>query len=128
MINFTEHQDNFYMYRARCVDCYDGDTCKLVVDLGFSIKSKQTCRLLGINTPELRGGTDETKAKGRLARDRLREKILNKDVIVYTNKDEKGSFGRLLAIIYTTNDKGEPVDNVNKMLIDEGHAVWYKKS
>jgi len=55
-----------YVYAATVVSVYDGDTMTLDVDLGFYVRVRMACRLLGINAPELR---DEG---GRVARDTLR--------------------------------------------------------
>src|SRR3990172_3556853 len=97
-----DHQDKFHMYKAHCTDVYDGDTCTLVIYIGFGLQiHTKVCRLYGINTPELRGGTEESKAKGVAARDYLRGNILDKDVILCTLKDEHDKYGRVLGIIYT---------------------------
>ncbi|GAG20500.1 unnamed protein product, partial [marine sediment metagenome] len=45
-----------YTYRAKLDRVVDGDTVDLFVDLGFNICIKDRFRLLGIDTPELRGG------------------------------------------------------------------------
>jgi micrococcal nuclease len=112
-----------YEYSAKCVDCYDGDTCKLDIDVGFGIiLRKRVCRLRGINTPELRGGSDEDKQRGYKARDFLRNLVLDKDVVIKTHKDETGMYGRLLVDIYTENG-----DHVNELLKTSGHAVEYGK-
>lgn len=52
-----------YTYDARVVSVHDGDTITLDVDLGFYVRVRQACRLLGINAAEL--GTD----KGNAARE-----------------------------------------------------------
>ena len=45
-----------YEYCAKVVSVYDGDTITVDIDLGFGIVlKKQKLRLLGINTPEVRG-------------------------------------------------------------------------
>lgn len=106
-----------YTYKAEIVEVYDGDTCTARIDLGFYIHHVQKLRLLGINTPELKGAT---KLKGIAARDRLRELILNKDVYIQTVKDD--AFGRWLAIIYLS-PVGEA--SVNDQLVAEGFAVPY---
>jgi len=60
-----------YVRRVRVISNYDGDTIRADIDLGFGQWShNQTFRLYGINTPELRGGTAETKQAGRDAKDR----------------------------------------------------------
>ena len=65
MIDFELYRDGFYKYRVLCTKCYDGDTCTLTIDLGFGLNvSNKPCRMFGINTTELIGGTEETKDKG----------------------------------------------------------------
>ena len=45
-----------YEYKATVTKVYDGDTITVDFDLGFGILiRKQKIRLLGINTPEVRG-------------------------------------------------------------------------
>jgi len=82
------------MYEYKVIEVhsiYDGDTLKVTLDLGFGIYSKQTLRLHGINTPEIRG--DERPA-GLIARDYLRSKVYvamssNMNVTVRTIRDSK---------------------------------------
>ena len=113
-LNIMTHQP--YCYKARCVYVYDGDSVTLDVNLGFDITMRKKIRLLGINTPEIRG--DERDA-GLVARDRMRELIDDKDVIIVTHKDRGGKYGRLLATIYLDGV------NINQLLIDEGLAEVY---
>ena len=77
---------------------------------------KQKVRLLGINTPEVRGPERE---KGLVSRNRLRDLIDGKDIIVSTYKDKGGKYGRLLATIFL-----DGVD-INQQLVDEGLAEVY---
>jgi len=105
-----------YCYKAKCVYVYDGDTVTLETQLGFDITIKQKVRLLGINTPEIRG---KERLDGLISRDRLRELIDGKDVIIVTHKDKGGKYGRLLATIYL-----DGVD-INQQLVDEGFAKVY---
>lgn len=44
---------DLYTYRAWVVNVLDGDTLKVVVDLGFGVRSVQTLRLRGLDCPEL---------------------------------------------------------------------------
>jgi micrococcal nuclease len=120
---------NMYEYRAtvkKRSDVYDGDTITAEVDLGFHVQmTRMKFRLYGINTPELRGGTDETKAAARAARDRLRDLIVGKPIRIKTypnteNLDKKGKYGRWLCKIYLM--EGDVTD-VNLQLVIEGHAV-----
>ena len=106
-----------YCYKAKCISVYDGDTVTLDISLGFNITMhKQKARLLGINTPEVRGKEREA---GLVSRDRLRELIDGKDIIIATHKDKGGKYGRLLATIFLDGV------NINQQLVDEGLAKVY---
>jgi micrococcal nuclease len=108
---------NFYLYEAYVTSVYDGDTITCDVDLGFGIVfKKQKIRLYGINTPELRG---DEREDGLKARDYLREKILDKKIILETKKDKKGKFGRFLGIVHIDGT------NINNHLIEQKLAVKY---
>jgi len=107
-----------YEYRATITKVYDGDTITADIDLGFGIiLKKQKIRLLGINTPEVRG---PERADGILSRNALRQRILDKQVIIRTSKDKKGKYGRWLGEVYVEDE------NINQWLITEGYAIKYK--
>jgi len=106
-----------FEYKAHIVKVYDGDTVTANIDLGFCvILKKQRLRLIGINAPEIRGSQ---RPAGILVRDRLREMILDKDVIVQTYQDKKGKYGRWIADI--------KVDDVSvcETLLSEGLVAPY---
>ena len=107
-----------YQYRAHVVSVYDGDTLRADVDLGFFtwVKNEQF-RLARINTPEVRG---DTREDGLRSRDRLRELVLDQDIVIETEK--KGKFGRYIAEIFLDTEDG--LVNVNDRLVDEGLAEW----
>lgn len=107
-----------YQYRAHVVSVYDGDTLRADVDLGFFtwIKNEQF-RLARIDTPEIRGSE---RPEGLVARDRLRELVLDCDVIIETEK--KGKYGRYIAEVFLETDDGTLL-NVNDLLLDEGLAA-----
>ena len=106
-----------YEYEAIVTQVYDGDTITVDIDLGFDvILKKQKIRLLGIDTPEVRG---PERANGLISRDALRGRILDKQVIIKTEK--RGKYGRWLGIIYIKDT------NINQWLINEGYAKEYKK-
>lgn len=91
-----------YEYMAMVVSAYDGDTIRADIDLGFGIvMQNQSIRLLGIDTPEVRG---EERPEGLIARDYVREQILGKEVMLKTYKDTKGKYGRWLADVYYRKD------------------------
>lgn len=113
-----------YEYRAIVVDAYDADTMRADIDLGFGVWLKnQSIRWLGIDAWEVRG---EEREDGLVARDRVRELILDKEVILKTYKDDKGKYGRWLAEVYTGSTVMlEWGNSINQKLINEGHALPY---
>ena len=107
-----------WIYHANITKIYDGDTITCDIDCGFGVWLKnQKIRLYGLNCPEIRGAN---RQKGLESRDRLREKILNKCVLIQTLKDKKGKYGRYLGIIYYNNE------NINNWLIKNKLAIEYK--
>jgi micrococcal nuclease len=110
---------NLYTYRAYVKAVYDGDSITCDIDLGCYVRLyDQKIRLLGINTPEIRG---EQREQGLISRDRLREKILDKWVVIQTQKDKKGKYGRWLGTIWLEEE------NINEWLLTEGLAEVYGK-
>jgi len=111
-----------YEYKViKIKSIYDGDTMKVVLDLGFNITSLETLRLYGINAPELKGSERD---KGLISRDYLRNRIYtaidnNIPIIVRTHKDKTGKYGRLLAEVFIDNV------NINEELIKKDLAVEY---
>ena len=104
-----------YEYKAKITDVYDGDTVTADIDLGFEVwLHGQKLRLLNINTPEVRG---KTRPEGLVARDALRARILDKEVIV--KSDRRGKYGRWLVDIVIDDE------NINAWLLSEGYAVPY---
>lgn len=119
------NKDKLYKYRARVKDVYDGDTITVDISLGFHVTlSDIKVRLIGIDTPEIRTKDLEEKERGLSTRDWLRERILDKDVLLHTK--EKGKFGRWLGMIWTLEeDKPSFENSYNKQLINEGLAKEY---
>ena len=109
-----------YEYSATIRRWVDGDTVDVTLDLGFDILYNNRIRLLGIDTPESRTRDLEEKKLGLAAKDRVKELCpVGSTVTVKTTKDGRGKFGRILGEIYVGDV------NVNKLLIEEGHAVEY---
>ena len=109
-----------YIYRAKLDRVVDGDTVDVTLDLGFDILYNNRIRLLGIDTPEIRTRDLEEKALGLAAKDRVKELCpVGSTVILRTTKDGKGKFGRILGEIFVEEQ------SVNKLLVEEGHAVEY---
>jgi micrococcal nuclease len=116
-----------YEYMAKVISVYDGDTIRVDIDLGFNIIMRnQAIRLLGINTPEVRG---EERPQGIVARDFVRERIMDKTVMLRTFKDTTGKYGRWLAEVFyrkegvvVAADQLDALTNLNEELLAAGLA------
>ena len=72
------------------------------------------CRLYGINTPE-RGHPGFKAATDHLIG------LTQGKLLIHSNKDKTGKYGRYLLTLYTLNDV-----NINEQMILDGHAVKYE--
>jgi micrococcal nuclease len=98
---------------------YDGDTITVDVDLGFHIWARsEKIRLVGIDTPEVRG---DERPEGLKSRDWLRERIEGKTIILKTQKagTGKGKYGRWLGEIFVPGE----AQSLNSQMIDLGLAA-----
>ena len=110
--------DHDFSYAAQVKSVYDGDTYTVDIYLGLDVwLHGQKIRLLGYNTPEVRGASREA---GLAARDYVRALIDGKEVILRTPKDGKGKYGRWLAEVYFKSD-GQLV-SIGDLLRESGHA------
>lgn len=106
---------------GKIVDVYDGDTVKIVLNLPINKQYfRWNCRLSGINTPEIRTKNTKEKEFGLLVRDKLKERIENKILLIKCGEFDK--YGRLLVEIYENN--GE-LFSINNWLIENNYAKPY---
>lgn len=125
---------------CKVLDVYDGDT----ITIGFNLKGfgiiKLKCRLLGIDTPEMKGSSDENKKKAIDARNYLIKEVSNividsnnnntrneiKNLLGNSKKtinclfDDMDKYGRILITVY--DDDG---NDINTKLINNGYAKKY---
>ena len=107
-----------YHYKGVVVSVYDGDTIRVNIDLGFNNWIiNEPIRIARIDAPEVRG---EERADGLLARDVLRNLLVDSEVIIKTYKDKAGKYGRYVAEI---EHKGE---NISDWLVKNGFAEYKK--
>lgn len=115
-------ESKLYTYRAQLNSVYDGDTCRLDIDLGLSIWSKnEKVRLARINAPELKG---ETLIQARQSRDFLRQNLEDQILIIETIRDRKGKYGRYIVEIWRQDESGNWL-NINDLMVQEGFAREY---
>lgn len=103
---------------VKVVDVYDGDTvtiAKRISENGPVYKFK--CRLIGIDTPELRSRNAKEKALAVKAKEFLRVLVLDKVVLAKFDKFDK--YGRLLVWLYVNDE------DVASKVIDAGFAREY---
>lgn len=114
-VKYTEafkHQ----MFRGICNQVIDGDTADLMIDLGWYHYSYSVLRFNRIDTPELRGVGPTEKKRAEEARDRVKELILNKPVLIKTEK-QATTFGRFVAEVYFFPDENLDFGNASTITV-----------
>jgi len=99
--------------------CYDGDTCYIEVPEFPENLRKMSIRILGIDTPEIRGKCAEEKELALKARIFANKAFRSANKIEFKNLQWGKYGGRLLSDVYL-DDK-----LYYKMIIDEGLARPY---
>jgi micrococcal nuclease len=95
------------------VNIIDGDT--------FEIATGEQVRLICVDTPE-RGEAGYTNASNFLSK-----LILNKEVRLEKDVDDKDDYGRLLRYVYVnTSEQDEKEVFVNKELVSQGYANVFR--
>ena len=93
-----------YTYKAKVGRVIDGDTVVLEIDLGFNIFHLMSCRLLGVNAPELNAKDEETKFYAVISKEFLMLLLpVGKIVTIESKKLDK--YGRALVLIDGVNDE-----------------------
>lgn len=114
-----------FCYQARPTRVIDGDTFDCIIDLGFGLqhghdpRNPARIRLLDVDTPELRRGSEAHRLAGRRARqfvtDWMRAAHIMVDpdldhtewsILIRTQKDD--AFGRYLATVWAVGDMDSP--------------------
>ena len=98
---------------------YDGDTFKLELDVGFALRHYVAIRLYGVDTPELRGGTPETKALAVYVRDEAAKFINMAETTIFHSIIWGGKYGRPIGDILC-DDK-----SLAEWLVENKLAVQY---
>ncbi len=108
---------------GKCVKCYDGDTIHVVF---FFLGKMQRfiCRLDEIDCPEIKSKDPKEQEKAIIARDYLRERILNKLIFVECGKFDK--YGRILVKLkyYPQNENSNYT--INDEMLEKSLAIKYK--
>lgn len=119
--------EDVYLYKATVRKVVDGDTIDFYVDLGFYMEASLRFRLLGIDAPETRGGTPESKKLAREATEYVRNKLAFETKEVYVRTYKADSFGRWLAEVLYTEEKGGELKSLGDDLVAKGYAIVVDK-
>lgn len=130
---------------AKCVNCYDGDSARVVFIYNNKLV-KCTVRMLGYDAPELKGtsGIEHQQAldaKYHLTRLlKLNEPLVNhstdvKDRLVFIKMGKWDKYGRLLATIFHNDINTDFSHSINAQIMslpgshpyDGGTKIWNKK-
>lgn len=113
-----------YEYRVKKITgVVDGDTIDVDIDLGFNVSFSQRVRLAGIDTPESRTKDKLEKALGIEAKEYLKSKFKDAEVIVIKTEkpDSSEKYGRILGWLYINNN----TVSINDQMIEDGYAWGY---
>ena len=117
-----------YIYRGKLERVVDGDTVDALIDVGFDIWVKKRIRYKGLDAWESRTRNLDEKKKGLAAKARnkeLLEKVSAKPGYFRLKSYGVGKYGRVLGELFMEDIDGNQF-NVNKKLIEEGHAYVYE--
>lgn len=103
-----------FQYQAVIQRVIDGDTVVADIDLGFGVWQHVTCRLLGINAPEM------STAAGVTAKSALASLVQGRKLEVRSSKDRRDKYGRYLLTIMM-----DETTSVNDWLVSQKYAVPY---
>lgn len=121
-----------FVFKVDRVDrVVDGDTVDVVIDLGFSILTKQRVRLLGIDAPENRTRDQTEKVYGKLATEALSDWFVSEPVAIELrclSMDDRGKFGRILGELWVRPTESGDWVNLNKWMVNSHHAIPYDES
>lgn len=105
---------------GRVIKVYDGDTITIASKFPFedSPLYRLSVRLNGIDSPEIKGKTDDEKIAAKNARNALSGLVMNKYVSLQNIQSEK--YGRILADVYVDSL------HVNQWMLQQRYAISYE--
>lgn len=109
---------------GQVIKVYDGDTITIAAKLPYndSLLYRFSIRLNGIDSPEIKGHSEDEKAAAQVSKLALENLILHKYIVLKNKSTEK--YGRILADVYIVYDKNDKL-HLNKWMLDNRYAVEY---
>ena len=105
---------------ALVTDAYDGDTISVEAAVWPDLTWEGNVRVLGVDTPEIRGDCESEKSRALMARDFVRDLLIDESVFLTGVEADKYG-GRVLAHVWLENGGG----NLAHLLVEHGHARAY---
>jgi micrococcal nuclease len=120
--NISDKETNIFIPPirfAKVIKVYDGDTITVAAKLPFAKSPvyRFSVRLRSIDSPEIKGTSQQERELAITSRDALHDMIFGKIIELKNNGKEK--YGRVLADIYYEDL------HVNKWMVEKGYALEY---
>lgn len=120
-----------YTFKASLHHAWDGDTIWLIVDRGEGWQSRGKYRLFGVDTPEIRGASDEEEQYAREAKAFVEQQLEAAEFMVTTHKG-KSKYDWMAEVFIRepviSMDSGEETiwdASLAELIIERGHGVAY---
>ncbi len=107
------------LFRCICHHVVDGDTADFMVDLGWNTYSYVSLRFIGINAPELKGGSMQ---KGLAAKARIEGLLLGRPCLLKSYKGQ--TFERFLGEVWIFDTNKNFTDLKGSLRFRGGEGVW----
>lgn len=107
-------------YTGKCHRVIDGDTIVCDIDLGFYVWTRQIIRLKDVDTFELRGVSEEEKAKARKEKEFLQAIAEHEELKISVHG--KGKYGRWIAEIFDSDGR-----SINEQMKIYHGVVWQQE-
>ena len=115
-----EPADNYIRKVVTVLAVTDGDTIKMIIDLGFDVHRAEDVRMLGYNAAEIHSADPDERECSIIAKRLLVEFACDiQGAVVQTVKGGTDLYGRLLATVWAAGV------NVNQKMLDSGIVVPY---
>ena len=111
-----------YLFPCALKSNYDGDTFDLTLDLGFGLSYEVSARLDGVDTPEISGGNEGTKALAQMAKTEVEAVCSGATLLQFQSNEydgDKGKYGRIIGDIIADGIL------LSQHLLSRGLAVKY---
>jgi len=111
-----------YTFKAQLDHVWDGDTIWLEIDRGEGWSSVGKYRLYGVDTPEIRGASDEEEAYGDEATEFVKNLLLMQSELVVSTYKGRSKYDWLVDIWVKTDTDYKLLSEI---IIEAGHGVPY---